>query len=246
MCSTCTTRGIPCYGYGPKPQWMDGAGLEAEHIKKIKRAAENNYRARRRGLIPDFAGTYTEITERKAFCGSIKEWEDPDAGHLLSWNDGRFTEYPGVPGHFSSSSSPDPTWSSLRQTLTESDNFNLISTSDGKRLKVPYSAENKSQAISTWQYSCPCTMDSIWWHSDLANTYSIRNKKELDLLMHYLDNVFSLQFGFVRSSASGTDSAWYANTLLRSKPLYHATLSISAFHQSLLRRASPKNPKNTS
>jgi hypothetical protein len=60
--------------------------------------------------------------------------------------------------------------------------------------------------------------------------------------MNYLDNVFSLQFGFYKSSASDTGRGWLLNTLLRSKPLYNASLSLSVYHQALVRKGSINLP----
>jgi hypothetical protein len=216
---------------------MDGAGLEAEQVKKIKHAAENNYKARRRGLISNFTETYTGTAGSNTFDGSTKEWRDPDAAQLMIRDGDKSPEYPGS---FSTSSS-DSASLTLRQT-SEYETGGTFFTSLGNPAKAPYSTEYVSQGINAWQSASPQTMDSIWWHGGLANTYNIRNKQELALLMHYLENVFSLQFGFYRPSTSDTGSTWYPNTLLRSKYLYHATLSISATHQALLRNGTLCGP----
>ncbi|KAJ8064253.1 hypothetical protein OCU04_006600 [Sclerotinia nivalis] len=58
--------------------------------------------------------------------------------------------------------------------------------------------------------------------------------QEASLMMHYLDHVFFIQFRFHTPSLS-SGRGWLLSLLTRTKPLYHAALSLSAFHrQSLL------------
>lgn len=58
--------------------------------------------------------------------------------------------------------------------------------------------------------------------------------QEASLMMHYLDHVFFIQFRFHTPSLS-SGRGWLLSLLIRTKPLYHAALSLSAFHrQSLL------------
>jgi hypothetical protein len=58
---------------------------------------------------------------------------------------------------------------------------------------------------------------------------------EANLMMHYLDNVFYTQFRFFAPSISTGGRGWLLSLLNRTKPLYHAAMSLSAFHwQSLI------------
>ncbi|TGO40574.1 hypothetical protein BHYA_0035g00480 [Botrytis hyacinthi] len=58
--------------------------------------------------------------------------------------------------------------------------------------------------------------------------------QEASLMMHYLDHVFFIQFRFHTPSLS-SGRGWLLSLLTKTKPLYHAALSLSAFHrQSLL------------
>lgn len=60
------------------------------------------------------------------------------------------------------------------------------------------------------------------------------NEDEADLMMHYLDHVFYIQFRFYTPPVS-RGRGWLLSLLTCTKPLYHAALSLSAFHrQSLL------------
>lgn len=228
QCLNCISRDITCYGYGLRPDWMDGASLEAEQVRNIKRAAETNYKARRRGFKSNFAEMHTDTARRKALDGTIEDWKGLYADQRIV-EEGQETEYPDdivIPSSRS-------TTLSLSQQPVEDEIRDTASTPHRKPRKVLLLARRRFQASSTSPSISPGTMDSIWWNGSFANVCDIRNNKELSLLMHYLNNVFSLQFGFCRSSTSDVSPSWYLNTLLRSKPLYHATLSLSAYHQSL-------------
>ncbi|KAI5204214.1 hypothetical protein E4T39_03816 [Aureobasidium subglaciale] len=62
--------------------------------------------------------------------------------------------------------------------------------------------------------------------------------REAELLMHYLDHVFALQFRFHSSSVASGGRGWLLWLLTETKPLYHAALSLGALHQhSLLARS---------
>jgi hypothetical protein len=54
--------------------------------------------------------------------------------------------------------------------------------------------------------------------------------EEADLLMHYLDNVFPLQFPFFKHSAIRGGRGWLLSLLMRLEPLHHAARSVSAYH----------------
>jgi hypothetical protein len=57
--------------------------------------------------------------------------------------------------------------------------------------------------------------------------------QEASLMMHYLDHVFFIQFRFHTPSLS-SGRGWLLSLLTRNKPLYHAALSLSAFHRQSL------------
>lgn len=62
--------------------------------------------------------------------------------------------------------------------------------------------------------------------SDRLSSY-----REAELTMHYMDAVFPLQFRFHVPDARGR--GWLLWLLVQSRPLYHASLSLSALHQSI-------------
>lgn len=51
------------------------------------------------------------------------------------------------------------------------------------------------------------------------------------LLMHFLDNVFPLQYPMYKSGILEGGRGWLLTLLLRVKPLYHAALALRAYHR---------------
>ena len=64
-----------------------------------------------------------------------------------------------------------------------------------------------------------------------AAAYILRN--ESVLLMHYLENVFPSQFQFFRPSFEEGGRGWLLDLLMQTKPLYHAALSLAAYHRQM-------------
>lgn len=48
VCQLCHTLAIPCYGYGPKPDWMDGGDIEKSRIQSLKQTVRYTSRKRDR------------------------------------------------------------------------------------------------------------------------------------------------------------------------------------------------------
>ena len=55
--------------------------------------------------------------------------------------------------------------------------------------------------------------------------------KEAMLLMHFVDTVFPLQYPMYRPNIFDGGRGWLLSMLLRTKPLYHASLALSAYHR---------------
>jgi hypothetical protein len=51
------------------------------------------------------------------------------------------------------------------------------------------------------------------------------------LLMHFLDNVFPLQYPMYKPGIPEGGRGWLLALLIRTKPLYHAALALSAYHR---------------
>jgi hypothetical protein len=54
---------------------------------------------------------------------------------------------------------------------------------------------------------------------------------DADLLMHYLDHVFPLQFPFYKPSIAAGGRGWLLSILTTTKPLYHAAISLASYHR---------------
>jgi hypothetical protein len=39
-CSRCRQLNVTCYGYGPKPSWVDGGNQEKEGLEKIRKSVK--------------------------------------------------------------------------------------------------------------------------------------------------------------------------------------------------------------
>ena len=59
----------------------------------------------------------------------------------------------------------------------------------------------------------------------------VSDDDQTSLLMHYLDDVFPLQFPFYKSSIRDGGRGWLLSILTQTKPLYHAALSLAAYHR---------------
>lgn len=54
------------------------------------------------------------------------------------------------------------------------------------------------------------------------------------LLMHFFDHVFPTEYPFYRAHIFEGGRGWLMSLVMRSRPLYHAALSVSAYHQTAL------------
>ena len=65
-------------------------------------------------------------------------------------------------------------------------------------------------------------------------------EEEEGLVMHYLDYVFPLQFRFYQPSPFEGGRGWLLSIILRTKPLYYAAITLSAFHRQLIKCTGPE------
>ena len=103
-----------------------------------------------------------------------------------------------------------------------------------------------SQATATIQYLPPgSTPSAIRGHPASVRTREtqgadsvgrkVLNYRDAELLMHYFDHVFPLQFRFHSRELNQGNRGWLLWLLVKTGPLYHAALSLSALHQFTLR-----------
>ncbi|TVY29822.1 Pestheic acid cluster transcriptional regulator [Lachnellula hyalina] len=72
------------------------------------------------------------------------------------------------------------------------------------------------------------------------------SSNESVLLMHFLDNVFCLQYPFYKPGVQEGGRGWLLSLLLKTKPLYHASLALSAYHRSAISLAENRCPYGVS
>lgn len=60
--------------------------------------------------------------------------------------------------------------------------------------------------------------------------------------MHFLDNVFPLQYPMYRPKVLEGGRGWLLTLLLKTKPLYHAALALSAYHRRTIQVAKFGSP----
>lgn len=60
--------------------------------------------------------------------------------------------------------------------------------------------------------------------NDVAWLVRWNSQEEANLIMHYLDHVFYIQFRFYSPTVSEPGRGWFLSLLTRTKPLYHAAL----------------------
>ncbi|KAF7934496.1 hypothetical protein BELL_0318g00120 [Botrytis elliptica] len=64
----------------------------------------------------------------------------------------------------------------------------------------------------------------------------IITNNEAALLMHFVDNVFPLQYPMYKPAVSEGGRGWLLSLLLKTKPLYHASIGLSAYHRGVVLR----------
>ncbi|KAH8733612.1 fungal-specific transcription factor domain-containing protein [Ilyonectria robusta] len=181
VCAVCESLLITCYGYGPKPEWMDDGEEEKAMISSIKHIVKHTSRRRGRRDTPQ-----TQIQRVD---------NDQSVQNLAP------TPVSKVQG----ASSP-----------------NLKSSVD-------------SQAAARDEHS---QMRSIGSSINSIPESSAIPASEAVLLMHFLDNVFPLQFPMYQSGIAEGGRGCFLSLILRKKPLLHAVLCLSVYHRETVLAAS--------
>lgn len=200
-CATCLSLGINCYGYGPRPAWMDGGSAEKAKLdawrQKVKEITNHRRKLRARQSAPRSAQSH----------------HSPENNHIpifpITVEDAILTpeSLPPPAEDFSPAlnKTPIPRWLPGRSE----DSFQGI----GKPAqKFPIYDTDTLERVGSSQPPVLCEEEAI-------------------LLMHYLDQVFPLQFPFYKHSSIKGGRGWLLSLLTQLEPLYHAVLSISSYHK---------------
>ncbi|KAM3086485.1 hypothetical protein ACMFMG_000618 [Clarireedia jacksonii] len=191
-CSTCNSLSITCYGYGPKPEWMDNGSKEKEMANSIKQIVKHTSRRKGRlGLSLDQSQTDGE--KRNAPIIHIA----PKPANV----------------------SPEP--NSQSERLQQKSN-------------VPHTEPSPARSQQS------TSNDATNAHTPKSSTAGPSRplapiaSSETALLMHFLDVVFPLQYPMYKPAITQGGRGWLLSLLLKTKPLYHAALSLSAYHRGVI------------
>ncbi|KAG0646244.1 Pestheic acid cluster transcriptional regulator 3 [Hyphodiscus hymeniophilus] len=224
-CSTCESLTIPCYGYGSKPDWVrplpefkSYSIVWTERLETVSEAVDG------KGVLEqpsDFLITVMDNGAReKEMANNIKQIVKKTSrqkgrlGISMSGFKGRSVAVSDSdPGGVKIAPKPmDVNFSSAR-VVTKGLTPPLTDTNSGSSPRSSDSAEsphNQPEALS--------------WLSAVKS-------EEAVLLMHFIDIIFPLQYPMYRPSIIEGGRGWLLSLLLRTKPLYHASLALSAYHR---------------
>lgn len=63
-CSTCESLSIPCYGFGPRPEWMDNGVNERAVISNLKEIVKRTSRRKNESQLPKQRDTVLKIAPK--------------------------------------------------------------------------------------------------------------------------------------------------------------------------------------
>jgi C6 transcription factor Pro1 len=210
-CATCEGLGIACHGYGQRPEFMDGGEKEkaaaAETRRQIKNAARRE---------PPLATTRDRPDRSNPNVRSPRQSPPVrDSSGLLEQEFANVVLHEPSQVNVISTPGNAPTGPSLRApkteyrpgpaisfaTLSRNENFN------GFEGTIPSSATPRPI-----DYSLPQALKG----------------REASLLMYYLDHIFPIKFRMYNPTAVEGGRGWLLSLLLRTPPMYHMTLAMSA------------------
>jgi hypothetical protein len=213
-CIRCESLRITCHGYGEKPAWMDGDEKEREEKERIKHLVKNTNHLKRLLRHPKNSTTQSEQDR-----GSARETNEATFQNALS--------------QIGSPLSP----------ISESEKFN--EEKEGGDMTFHESVDHCLLPLSTEPQFGPRFSSRINRNLDdfrAASNTDLRylqreipvsvtfDQREASLLMHYLDHIFPLQFPFYKPSVSEGGRGWLLDLILRTRPLFHAVLSLKLCH----------------
>lgn len=211
-CTACKTLDIKCHVFNQKPDWMDGGGREREGALEIKLSVKASLN--RRAVLRSASRRQTRSRGGQALGLSSQEPSLSTPGTSAASSASDHGDAGDIPQYDKPSQSitPSPAPTSIRKETAPprgpSDTHDLAVL-----IQPPFTEEDDSYSAGTLQ------------------------DHRARLLMHFLDHVFPLEFPFYNPSMFEGGRGWILSLLMRTKPLYHAALSISAYHHTALNQA---------
>lgn len=208
VCRTCSTRDIPCHGYGEKPDWMDGGVLEHSKTAEVRSAIKANLmRAKQR-----------KSSRRKILSPSLSEYP------------GRPTESATSPCPQSDTpaSPPGSPYIYDDQATSTPRSSSILASEEAATSTV---LENSTFASG---FATSIQRPTVSVQSSRCSPETNFTVREVELLLYYLDYVFPLEYRYSETTLSFKTKSWLVWLLLRSGPLRHAILTLAALHQNAM------------
>ena len=190
-CITCDSLEITCYGYGTKPDFMDGGDKEREVKSRIRDIVKTT--SRKKGRLG--------ISIRK-FGTRRGASHDVETGHVEKT------------GQLKIAPKDDKAGTDVSSPASSSE---------------PHRSDSASQSHGTSNTSHSPRSESLQDNRQASSVPPIPTNEAV-LLMHFLDNVFPIQYPMYKPTVVEGGRGWFLSLLLRTKPLYHAALALSSFH----------------
>ena len=201
-CSTCTSLQLPCYGYGPKPVWMDRGVKEREVAKNLRAIVKQTLSLQRIRLSQQPKST-SRIVDQSGL--------EPSSRRSSSWDasDAQDADFVLLPS------------SSSVQILDSQDEHDTgqpptHTNPAAGAIEAPPRKEAIEVILTNDSWSVP----PVQFEEDQAS-----------LLMHFYDHVLPRLFPFYNPSVAEGGRGWLLSILTQTKPLYQVALSLAAYHQ---------------
>ncbi|KAH8660648.1 fungal-specific transcription factor domain-containing protein, partial [Tricladium varicosporioides] len=210
FCLNCRSREILCYGYGTKPEWMNGKGswkeiMQSKEAKGIRESAETTYKLRRQTLSTRRKNKDHQYLPREASSSEQMAFQTTRSS-AISMDD------VDVEVEVEESGMWFPTTVSRQKQLGS-----VMDPSPAHLATEKIPIEMYHFGLNTYLPSTHCNL-----------------RPDMKLLMTFLDIIFPLQYGFFGLPGSG-DRGWLLHTLLKTEPFRQASLSVTVSFETGMR-----------
>jgi C6 transcription factor Pro1 len=220
-CLMCASLHLPCYGYGPKPAWMDRGVKEREVAKILRNTVKQTLSLQRLRLSRQSSGADRTLPDEPA-----------PQSHLYGASSCDVSSAEDVPD----------VDSLLLECLTSTGPSCTVSSSDGRSNLGAFGSHDAHSSHESPESPNPAAAVIAGAARNEANDLILTNQSwsvlpvqfeedQASLLMHFFDHVLPLQFRFYNPSILEGGRGWLLSILTRTKPLYHVALSLAAYHQ---------------
>lgn len=206
-CSACTSLTIPCFGYDSKPEWADGGAKQRAKEEELRIIIRELASLRRRGRRKQVV---VHVDDSRDVETQDENLSDAQLTEGLSKTENDDLDRDGfVNGHSARQSSQD---------LIASANLETLQISEPEQNLTVDFLEYDSQANLLMHY-----LDVV---SAVLPCFPL-SREETGNIISDSFQVFPSQFPFYDPAPFGGGRGWLLLIILRTKPLYHAALSMA-------------------